>query len=139
MQATNGNIDGRRVGNRGAPGVRQGVIGSGGRNVIRRSAWLAASIVAVLAAVPVAAQTTDPAGLARAKKCMNCHALDQKLVGPGFKAVATRYAADKEAEDRLTKKIRQGGVGAWGVVPMPSNDVSDAEARELARWVLMQK
>ena len=75
----------------------------------------------------------------RAKKCTNCHAIDQKVVGPAFKAVAARYAKDATAEDRLAKKIREGGEGAWGVVPMPSNDVTTAEARQLAHWVLQQK
>ena len=71
---------------------------------------------------------------------MNCHALDEKRVGPSFKAVAARYANDKAAEERLAEKIRNGGAGAWGVVPMPANDdVSRVEAQRLAHWVLMQK
>ena len=81
----------------------------------------------------------DDADFARSKKCMNCHAVDRKVVGPAFKSVAARYANDPEAEARLAKKIMQGGSGSWGVVPMPSNDVTTAEARRLAHWVLMQK
>ena len=81
----------------------------------------------------------DEADLARAKKCMNCHALDQKLVGPAFRDVASRYANDKQAEARLATKIREGGAGSWGVVPMPANAVTQAEAERLAHWVLMQK
>ncbi len=82
----------------------------------------------------------DDADFARSKKCLNCHALDQKLVGPAFRAVAARYANDRDAEARLAKKIRQGGAGAWGVVPMPANtEVDAAESQRLAHWVLTQK
>jgi len=82
----------------------------------------------------------DDADLAKSKKCMNCHALDEKRVGPPFKAVAARYANDQAAEERLADKIRNGGSGAWGVVPMPQNDeVSKEDAKRLAHWVLMQK
>ncbi len=97
------------------------------------------AVISLLACLPVPAVAADDAALARSKKCMNCHAVGEKLVGPAFKDVAARYANDKEAEDRLAKKIREGGAGAWGVVPMPTNDVTPAEARELAHWVLMQK
>lgn len=85
------------------------------------------------------AAADDDADFARSKKCMNCHAIDRKVVGPAFRSVAARYAGDKEAEARLAKKIMQGGSGSWGVVPMPSNDVTKAEAERLAHWVLTQK
>ncbi|MEO8935552.1 MAG: c-type cytochrome [Burkholderiaceae bacterium] len=82
----------------------------------------------------------DDADFAKSKKCMNCHAIGEKLVGPAFRSVATRYANDRDAKARLAKKIREGGSGAWGVVPMPMNpDVSVPEAQRLAHWVLMQK
>jgi cytochrome c len=94
-------------------------------------------LAALWAATPVRA--ADDVAMAKAKKCTNCHAVDQKLVGPAFKDVAARYAKDAGAEDRLARKIRDGGAGSWGVVPMPSNDVTPAEAKELAHWVLQQK
>ncbi len=82
----------------------------------------------------------DEADMVRSKKCMSCHALDQKLVGPAFKSVAEKYANDKDAEARLAKKIREGGSGVWGVVPMPANpEVNAAESQRLAHWVLTQK
>lgn len=89
------------------------------------------------------ATTTDAlasAELARAKNCLACHAIDQKLVGPAYKDVAAKYANDKDAEARLARKIREGGSGVWGVVPMPANpQVSADEARALAKWVLSLK
>ena len=73
-----------------------------------------------------------------ANGCTGCHALDQKVVGPAFREVARRYSAADAA--RLAAKIRAGGVGAWGTVPMPANPgVSQADAQSIAAWVLQQK
>ena len=75
--------------------------------------------------------------LAQAKNCMACHAVEKKLVGPAYKDVAKKYAGQKDAVDKLAVKIRQGGSGVWGVVPMPANpQVSEADAKKLAAWVL---
>jgi cytochrome c len=78
--------------------------------------------------------------LAKAKNCVACHAVDKKLVGPAYKDVAAKYASDKDAEAQLVKKVREGGSGVWGPVPMPANpQVSAEEARVLVRWVLSLK
>jgi cytochrome c len=78
--------------------------------------------------------------LATAKNCMACHAADKKLVGPSYKDVAAKYANDKTAADKLALKIIKGGAGVWGPVPMPANaQVSEAEAKRLAAWVLSAK
>ena len=78
--------------------------------------------------------------LATSKNCMACHATDKKLVGPAYKDVAAKYATDKTAVDKLATKIQKGGAGVWGPVPMPANmQVSDAEAKKLAAWVLTIK
>ncbi len=121
---------------------RDTVIGIAARKSNRRS--LALCCGGLVAAALLLAQATtaraDDADFVKSKKCMNCHALDEKRVGPPFTSIAARYANDKEAEGRLAKKIREGGSGAWGVVPMPMNPEVDAsESIRLARWVLMQK
>lgn len=78
--------------------------------------------------------------LATSKNCMACHATERKLVGPAFKDVAAKYASDKTAVDKLATKIQKGGAGVWGPVPMPANtQVSDADAKKLATWVLTIK
>jgi len=77
--------------------------------------------------------------LAKAKNCMTCHAIDKKIVGPAYKDVAAKRAGDKGAEAALTAKIKGGSQGEWGQVPMPPNNVTDAEAATLAKWVLSQK
>ena len=80
------------------------------------------------------------AQLANKKNCLACHQVDKKLVGPAYKDVAAKYAGDKEAADKLAQKIMKGGSGVWGPVPMPANpQVSEAEAKQLAAWVLLQK
>lgn len=88
----------------------------------------------------LAAPAFANADLAQKKNCMACHAVDTKLVGPAFKDVAAKYASDKEAAGKLATKIQKGGSGAWGQIPMPANpQVSDAEAKQLATWVLGTK
>lgn len=77
------------------------------------------------------------AELAKQKNCLACHATDKKLVGPAYKDIAAKYKADKNAQGALAKKIREGGVGVWGQIPMPANpQVNEQEAQALAKWVL---
>jgi cytochrome c len=88
------------------------------------------------ASAPVLAQ----ADLAQKKNCLACHQTDKKLVGPSYKDVAAKYASDKDAANKLAQKIMKGGSGVWGPVPMPANpQVSEAEAKQLAAWVLTLK
>jgi len=80
------------------------------------------------------------ADMAQKKNCMACHATDKKVIGPAYKDVAAKYAGQKDAADKLAQKILKGGSGVWGAVPMPANpQVSDAEAKTLAAWVLSIK
>ena len=100
---------------------------------------LVAQLVAVAFAAVAAPAFADTA-LATAKNCMACHAMDKKLVGPSYKDVAAKYATDKSAVDKLAGKIMKGGSGVWGAVPMPANaQVTDAEAKTLAAWVMAAK
>jgi cytochrome c len=78
--------------------------------------------------------------LAKSKGCLNCHALDQKRVGPSYKDVAAKYAGQADAEAKLAAKIKAGGTGVWGQMPMPPNpSLSDDDAKALAQWVLGTK
>ena len=67
--------------------------------------------------------------------CTACHAIDRKLVGPAFKDVAQRYAGKVDAEAALTQRIKAGGVGSWGQIPMPAQAISVQEAQILAQWL----
>ncbi|MEQ1658487.1 MAG: c-type cytochrome [Hylemonella sp.] len=94
----------------------------------------------LFAATAISAPALADQALATSKNCMACHAVDKKLVGPSFKDVAKKYAADKSAGDKLATKIIKGGSGVWGPVPMPANpQVSEAESKKLAAWVLATK
>ncbi|MBI4756975.1 MAG: c-type cytochrome, partial [Betaproteobacteria bacterium] len=78
--------------------------------------------------------------MAKAKNCLACHTVDKKLVGPSYKEVAKKYAGQKDAAAMLADKVKKGGKGTWGQVPMPPNpQVSEAEAKTLVEWVLSQK
>ena len=83
---------------------------------------------------------TPPANASEAivkkARCIACHAVDQKRVGPAYKDVAAKYRGDKKAAETLAATIKAGGSGKWGPVPMPPNNVTDDEAKKLAGWVL---
>jgi len=99
-----------------------------------RPALLACAMVALSPAVQA-----DMA-LSQKKNCMSCHAVDKKIVGPSFKEIAAKYAKDKKAEAMLAEKIIKGGKGVWGEMAMPPNSqVTPAEAKTLAKWVLATK
>lgn len=75
-----------------------------------------------------------------ANGCMGCHALDKRVVGPSFKEVAAKYSGNSVAAMHLAAKIRGGGQGIWGQVPMPPNPaLSDADLKTLVGWVLERK
>ena len=91
----------------------------------------------VAPAAPKAAATEGAAVPALLGKlsCLACHGMDSKLVGPGFKQVAGKYSARADAVAYLTGKIRSGGSGVWGQVPMPPQTLSDDDAKRIARWL----
>ena len=81
------------------------------------------------------------AGLALAKgnACLTCHGVDKKIIGPAFKEIALRYKSDSTARAGLIKKVKEGGGGVWGSVPMPPNpQVSEEDVKTLVSWVLAQ-
>jgi cytochrome c len=77
--------------------------------------------------------------LATKAGCIACHMVDRKLVGPSFKDIAAKYRGRADAVPYLTQRVRKGGPGNWGKVPMAANDVSkisDADLKALLGWVL---
>ncbi len=71
--------------------------------------------------------------------CAACHQLDKKLVGPPYKEVAAKYKANAKAAELLSQKVRTGGVGVWGQIPMPPNPkekISDDDLKKLVGWIL---
>jgi cytochrome c len=82
----------------------------------------------------------DGASLVKSSRCYACHNLTEPLIGPPYRTIAARYAANRELmTEVLARKIVLGGGGSWGVVPMvPNEHVSAADAQAIARWILEQ-
>ena len=76
--------------------------------------------------------------LAQKSGCLACHSIDKKVLGPAYKEVAAKYKGDKTAEARLVAKVKAGGSGVWGPMPMPANSpqVKDADITTVVQWVL---
>jgi len=72
--------------------------------------------------------------------CAACHAVDKTIVGPAYNQVAAKYRGDKTAAAKLEQKVKTGGAGVWGPVPMPPNTaVPDADIKALVSWILSLK
>lgn len=97
-----------------------------------------AAAALMLAGTVNAADKADPAELAKKSACLACHTVDKKLVGPAYKDVAKKYKGDKTAEAKLIEKVKKGGSGVWGPIPMPPNSpqVKDDDIKTLVKWVL---
>jgi cytochrome c len=93
---------------------------------------LASASVNVLADAPAAAE------LAKKDGCLLCHAVDKKVVGPAYKEVAAKYKGDKSMEAKLIEKVKKGGSGVWGQIPMPPNSpqVKDEDIKTIVQWIL---
>lgn len=91
-----------------------------------------------MAAVLVSGQASANQALAQKSGCLACHAIDKKVLGPAFKDVAAKYKGDKAAEARLVAKVKAGGSGVWGPMPMPANSpqVKDEDIKSIVQWVL---
>jgi cytochrome c len=78
--------------------------------------------------------------LAKNSGCLACHTVDKKLVGPSYKDIANKYRGDKGAAANLAKKVKEGGKGVWGDIPMtPNAHVKDADIATIVNWILTVK
>ncbi len=101
------------------------------------SIWALAALGLLL---PGSSVLADEDELYKTKNCFACHRIDRNHLGPSFKAIAAKYADAQGADLKLAQKVREGGVGVWGQVPMPAQpQVSEAEALTLTRWILERK
>jgi len=95
---------------------------------------------AAAALVVMSGAASADQALAQKNACMSCHGVDKKIVGPAFKEVAKKYAGDKTARDKLAAKVKAGGKGVWGEVPMPPNpNLKPDDASKIIDWVLSLK
>lgn len=83
----------------------------------------------------------DGEALFKQSNCGACHEIGKKAVGPSLKDIAAKYATDKEAQTKLEKKVRKGGAGSFGSMPMPTTpkSVSDETIKTVVSWILSQK
>lgn len=98
-----------------------------------------ALLITAAVAVFAAPAWANPAALQLAQRnnCLACHAIDKKLVGPSWQDVARKYAGDANAEAKLIAKVKKGGVGVWGQVPMPPNaTLKDSELKTIVHYLL---
>ena len=114
--------------------------------LLRETLMKIASVVAVasvaLAVGSAYAALDNAKAEAMMKKdgCVACHAVDKKIIGPSYIDVAAKYRGDKDAAAKLAKKVKEGGAGVWGNVPMPPNAaIADADIKELVGWILTLK
>jgi cytochrome c len=96
---------------------------------------IAAAVIA--AGVMVSAPAMASLDLAKKSNCMSCHQVDKKMVGPSYQDVAKKYAGNAGAAKMLAEKVKKGGKGTWGQIPMPPNAaVKDADIETLVKWIL---
>ena len=102
----------------------------------KTSALLA--LIAIAASMPALAQSGEE--LLKKNGCTACHAIDKKILGPAYQDVAAKYKGDAGAAAKLQEKVKKGGAGVWGPVPMPPNtQVSDADIKTLVAYILSLK
>jgi cytochrome c len=85
---------------------------------------------------PPAMTFEEGLALAKARACLGCHQVDNKRVGPSFRAIARRHVDKEDAVPYMVQVIRKGGRGQWGAVPMPGQSVSEQDAEKLAQWII---
>ncbi len=92
----------------------------------------------LLAGTTASMAAPNAEALAQKSNCLMCHSVDKKILGPAYKDVAAKYKGDKTAEARLIQKVKTGGSGAWGDMPMPPNSpqVKDDDIKTLVQWIL---
>jgi cytochrome c len=83
----------------------------------------------------------DGAALFKQGNCGACHAAAGKSVGPSLADIAAKYKGDKGAQAKLEAKVRNGGAGSFGAMPMPATPktVSDGDIKAMVAWMLSQK
>jgi len=99
---------------------------------------LVPALAGLAIAGPAAAALTDAQASALLGKynCSACHAVGNKLVGPAYTDVAKKYKGDAAAPEKLEAKVKSGGSGVWGAIPMPPNNVADADLKGIVEWIL---
>jgi S-disulfanyl-L-cysteine oxidoreductase SoxD len=110
---------------------------SDARNAATPTATLGSALSLDLAATAASAPSPEVLALLGKHSCVACHAMDTKLLGPSFLEVTKKYSDKAEAVDYLAGRIKAGGSGVWGAIPMPAQGLSEDEAKKIAQWLVM--
>jgi cytochrome c len=107
-------------------------------SVVAATGLIAAGQNAFAADAPTSAvSAADAMNIARKNACMGCHAVDRKLVGPSFQQIAEKYKGNAKAPALLEGKVRDGGSGVWGMLPMPSHrSMESGDIKKVVGWIL---
>ena len=101
------------------------------------SQLLIAALLTLTSGAVFAQGATAAKALAAKNACLACHAVDRKLVGPAFKEVAVKHHGQADALEKVSARIKSGGSGLYGPVPMPAQaQLKDDELKLLAGWIL---
>jgi cytochrome c len=96
-------------------------------------------ILAIMLATSINSASANEA-LAQKSGCLACHNVNVKILGPAYKDVAAKYRGQAGAEDKLVAKVKAGGSGVWGPIPMPAHpQVKEEDIRTIVKWVLTTK
>jgi cytochrome c len=95
------------------------------------------TLALALAGTALALPAQADEALAKKHNCLACHQVDKKVIGPAYRDIAKKYKGQKDAAAQLEQKVKKGGVGVWGQIPMPPNAaVPDADIKKLVAWIL---
>jgi cytochrome c len=97
----------------------------------------ALTVALALAGTAIALPAKADEALAKKHNCLACHQVDKKVIGPSYRDIAKKYKGQKDAAAQLEQKVKKGGVGVWGQIPMPPNAaVPDGDIKKLVDWIL---
>ena len=110
------------------------------RHSLSHSIFFSIAALFVAQGAHAALDNTSADTMMKKNGCAACHAVDKKVIGPSYQDVAAKYQGDKDALAKLSDKVKKGGVGVWGQVPMPPNaQIPDADIKDLVSWILTLK
>ena len=103
-----------------------------------KTVWVSVAVASAALFLSLSGGAQANEALAKKNNCLACHAVDKKLVGPSYKDVAAKYKGVAGAEAKLIEKVKKGGGGVWGSMPMPpvNPQVKDEDIKSLVKWIL---
>ncbi len=102
---------------------------------MRNTKWIAAAAL-VATVYTGAACAEDAQALMKKNNCLTCHSIDKKIVGPAYKDVAAKYKGQADAEAKLVAKVKKGGSGSFGTMPMPPQAAKVEDVQAIVHYVL---